>query len=106
MFVSTVRAFAARVPLIKFIGKRTWPAVSEAHAHPAAPAEYQKTFEAFLKRRKDALTSLSSSTSSGAPAASVVDEFWEAPERFWHPKIRELQEWEIEAIATGGASLH
>lgn len=24
--------------------------------------------------------------------------FWEAPSRYWKPRVRELEEWEMEAI--------
>ncbi|KAF7370767.1 hypothetical protein MSAN_00710100 [Mycena sanguinolenta] len=75
-----LRVLAAhRQPLIKFVGKRSWPSTQATpHAHPAAPPEFQKR---------------------------VVSEFWLAPERFWRPRGRELEESEIEAVLSGGASL-
>ncbi|KAL1747786.1 hypothetical protein HDZ31DRAFT_31111 [Schizophyllum fasciatum] len=98
MFSTSVRGMArVHQPLIKFVGKRNWPSTTEPpHAHPFAPKEYAK---AFHQESSDA--SAASATSSGG----AVSEFWEAPERFWRPRIRQLQDWEIEAITSGGASL-
>ncbi|KAJ7760374.1 hypothetical protein B0H16DRAFT_1532100 [Mycena metata] len=89
---ATLRVLAAQhQPLIRFLGKRSWPSgQATPHAHPAAPPEFQKRF-------------LRPSPQVGTD--SVVSEFWEAPERFWRPRIRELEESEIDAILSGGASL-
>ncbi|KAF7984836.1 hypothetical protein HWV62_10779 [Athelia sp. TMB] len=81
----------------------------EQHAHPAAPEELKKAFGDFLKKfeasgsgAKDASTSSKKSESG----KEVFGEFWEAPSRFWRPKVRELEEAEMDAISSGGASLH
>lgn len=96
MFSTSVRGMArVHQPLIKFVGKRSWPSNEPAHAHPAAPKEYAKAFH------QD--SSAPSETKAGKSGA--VAEFWEAPERFWRPRIRQLEDWEIDAISTGGASL-
>ncbi|KAJ7594817.1 hypothetical protein C8J56DRAFT_1161356 [Mycena floridula] len=88
----TLRVFR-HSPLIKFIGKRSWPSAPEApHGHPAAPPEYRNPF----KGVKSSSKSLKSGTFS---------EFWDAPPRFWQPKTRWLEDAEIEAISSGGASL-
>ncbi|KAJ7065922.1 hypothetical protein B0H15DRAFT_958471 [Mycena belliarum] len=96
---ATLRVLAARVhqPLIKFPGKRSWPSTTP-HAHPAAPPELQKRFS-------DSVTALPPSAGK-TKAGTVVPEYWEAPERFWRPRIRELENAEIEAVLSGGASLH
>ncbi|KAJ7623359.1 hypothetical protein FB45DRAFT_925377 [Roridomyces roridus] len=88
---STMRL--ARQPLIQFLGKRSWPASpAEAHAHPAAPPDFRKVF-----------TKPSSPTKP--QSGSVFSEFWDAPPRFWRPRARELDESEIDAVLSGGASL-
>ncbi|KAJ7115767.1 hypothetical protein C8R44DRAFT_628625 [Mycena epipterygia] len=89
---ATLRVLAARVhqPLIKFPGKRSWPSTpATPHAHPAAPPEFQK-------RYSDVAAGPSTETRKGSPG--VISEFWEAPERFWRPRIRELEESEIDAV--------
>ncbi|KAF9020604.1 hypothetical protein BDZ89DRAFT_264683 [Hymenopellis radicata] len=79
-------------PLIKFIGKRTWPSgPSTPYAHPAGvplPAGFSKS-----------APTPGLSKSSLGPA--IFSEFWEAPKRFW---MRELSADEMIAIETGGAS--
>ncbi|KAJ7043398.1 hypothetical protein C8F04DRAFT_943859, partial [Mycena alexandri] len=95
---ATLRVLAAHhQPLIRFLGKRSWPSgQATPHAHPAAPPEFQKRFSD---------VAASPSGKSAGRTGSVVSEFWEAPERFWRPRIRELDESEIDAILSGGASL-
>ncbi|KAF8907164.1 hypothetical protein CPB85DRAFT_1311925 [Mucidula mucida] len=97
----------AYTPLIKFIGKRTWPsgmysafaaltcsAISgptPPHAHPAGvplPAGFSKS-----------VPEHGPSKSSAGPA--IFSEFWDAPKRFW---MRELSADEMTAIESGGAS--
>jgi len=93
---ATLRVLAAhRQPLIQFIGKRSWPSTTP-HAHPAAPPEFQKRYSD---------VAASSSTEGKGKTGSVVGEFWQAPERFWRPRVRELEESEIDAVLSGGASL-
>ncbi|KAJ7695197.1 hypothetical protein B0H17DRAFT_1056775 [Mycena rosella] len=94
---ATLRVLAARVhqPLINFPGKRSWPSTTP-HAHPAAPPEFQQRYSGVAAVSSD----VGKSTSK-----SVVSEFWEAPDRFWRPRIRELEESEIDAVLSGGASL-
>lgn len=67
------------------------------HPHPAAPSEFQNSFGDFLKKFQASLTSSPSPSKSGS-SGNVVSEFWEAPSRFWKPRIRELEDAEIEAI--------
>jgi len=91
-----------RQPLIHFIGKRQWPTTPEApHPHPAAPEQVKQSFSEFLKKFKASASSPAESSSGRKASGQVFEEFWQAPERFWK---RELQEWEIELVATGGAS--
>ncbi|KAF8887595.1 hypothetical protein BD779DRAFT_1440831 [Infundibulicybe gibba] len=87
-----VLSSSTRQPLIKFLGKRTWPSTPESpHPHPAAPVELKKTFSDFVKKVE---------TPTAAPSSQKAahHEYWEAPERFWNPKVREIEEQEIEAI--------
>ncbi|KIJ70640.1 hypothetical protein HYDPIDRAFT_105383 [Hydnomerulius pinastri MD-312] len=98
----TLRLLSARAhkPLINFIGKRSWPSsAGPSHPHPAAPPEYRKTFSGIVQPT-------SSSRKPAAGEQPAFQEFWEAPARFWRPKNRELEEFEIDAVLTGGASLH
>ncbi|OBZ66638.1 hypothetical protein A0H81_13399 [Grifola frondosa] len=85
-------ASKARTPLIRFVGKRQWPSTPEApQAHPFAPASASSALNP---------TPAKASAQADVP---VYDEFWEAPERLWK---HDLEEAEIEAILSGGASLH
>ncbi|KAK7030617.1 hypothetical protein R3P38DRAFT_2929537 [Favolaschia claudopus] len=95
----TIRALAShRQPLIKFIGKRSWPSTHDApHAHPAAPPEFQK------RHYDDVAPSKSPSERKNSGGAAL--EFWQVPERFWNPRGRELEEREISAVLSGGASM-
>ncbi|KIM60811.1 hypothetical protein SCLCIDRAFT_1216525 [Scleroderma citrinum Foug A] len=88
---SSVRRLAeqAHRPLISFVGKRTWGAPLAAHPHPAAPPEYRHVF--------------SNSPPSKRP---VFQHFWEAPSRLWSPRYKHLSDAEVDAISSGGASLH
>ncbi|KAG5635318.1 hypothetical protein H0H81_011731 [Sphagnurus paluster] len=98
----SLRVFSSRAhqPLIRFLGKRTYPSTPSApHAHPAAPAELKNHFADFVKKFEASGKSSSLSTLS----TGALSEFWEAPERLWKQDIAEA---EIEAILTGGASLH
>ncbi|KAJ3826444.1 hypothetical protein F5878DRAFT_565611 [Lentinula raphanica] len=106
----SVRIFAERVhtPLIRFLGKRSWPSSPETpHAHPFAPSEFQnKNYTQFSKGASESGPSASSSSSSsGSKSSNAFQEFWEAPERFWKPKVHQLEEVEIDAILSGGATV-
>ncbi|KAG6374988.1 hypothetical protein JVT61DRAFT_3763 [Boletus reticuloceps] len=100
----------AHKPLISFIGKRIWPscghivlscrfrthsaaAFAPAHPHPAAPPECRKTF------------SQQTPNTAGTTEQLSFRDFWDAPARLWRPRHHELQEFEIDAIQSGGASL-
>ncbi|KAI0786521.1 hypothetical protein C8Q75DRAFT_808492 [Abortiporus biennis] len=111
MFPSVIRlntTAAARKPLIHFIGKRQWPSQPEApHPHPFAPAELKQAFSDFVAKFKasgsQAAASKPSSSTKAGENVQVYDEFWKAPERLWK---QEISEAEVEAILSGGASLH
>ncbi|KAF8901700.1 hypothetical protein CPB84DRAFT_1679469 [Gymnopilus junonius] len=101
----SLRCCSARVhtPLIKFLGKRSYPSTPDApHPHPAAPAELKQRFSEFLAKMNASSSSESAAKASSGPA--VYSEFWEAPPKFWNYKTRHIEEAEIEAIMTGGAS--
>jgi len=100
---STISVLSSRgyQPLIKFLGKRVFPsAPSTPHAHPAAPVELQQRFSELKKFEA------SETRSDKGRGAASFSEFWEAPERFWRPKAREITDAEVDAILSGGASLH
>ncbi|KAF8735315.1 hypothetical protein AX14_002303 [Amanita brunnescens Koide BX004] len=85
----------AHQPLIKFVGKRTWPSAREVpHAHPAAPSGL----------RPESVSS-PSSESFTTHSRTVFNPYWEAPGRLWYPTIRNLHDTEMDAIMSGGASL-
>jgi len=95
-----VLSLQAHRPLIKFLGKRIYPSTPSApHAHPAAPAEVKSRFSDFLKK----LEASGESSSSSLQSKTVLSEFWEAPERLWK---QDLEEAEMDAVMSGGASLH
>ncbi|KAI0759705.1 hypothetical protein BD413DRAFT_487365 [Trametes elegans] len=107
----TLRLANAHKPLIRFIGKRQWPAKpEEQHPHPFAPPELKQQFSDFLKKFQSSPSaapagpsSSSASSSTSGSQGPVFQEFWQAPPRLWK---HELQEWEIELVQSGGASLH
>ncbi|KAN0140175.1 hypothetical protein V8E53_002071 [Lactarius tabidus] len=96
----------AHKPLISFIGKRKWPTGPQPRQpHPAAPAEFKAAFPDFLKKYESFSFSSTSSSNGKSSGKPIFNEFWEAPEYLWQPKIRNLDESEIDAVLSGGASL-
>jgi len=92
----------AHTPLIKFLGKRSYPSTPDVpHPHPAAPIEFKQRFSEFLAKMNSSTTSESAVKPS---SDTVFNDFWEAPPRFWKPKVRLLEEDEMNAIMSGGAS--
>ena len=106
----------AHKPLISFIGKRQWlpgkfptpPGVcfvfktvtgpQPQRPHPAAPTQFKEAFSDFLEKYKNLSfpsTSSSNEQSSGRP---IFNEFWDAPEYLWQPKVRKLEDLEIDAV--------
>ncbi|KAF7416196.1 hypothetical protein PC9H_002460 [Pleurotus ostreatus] len=109
MFLTRARLAAVHQPLIKFIGRRQWPSTPEIpHFHPAAPVDLRDK-SAIISKAVSQLTSSpspsSSSSKSSGSGKQVYSEFWEAPERFWKPRVRYVPDFEIDAILSGGASL-
>ncbi|KAF4619161.1 hypothetical protein D9613_005588 [Agrocybe pediades] len=95
----------SRTPLIRFLGKRTWPSTPEApHPHPAAPSEFKQRFPQFLEARNNSTSSPAKSSSKSEETGNIYNEFWEAPARFWKPRVRYIDEKEMDAIMSGGAS--
>ncbi|KAH9853363.1 hypothetical protein C2E23DRAFT_120679 [Lenzites betulinus] len=103
----SLRLANAHKPLIRFIGRRQWPTKpEEQHPHPFAPAELKQHFADFVKKFESSPSQSSSpaaSSSKAGASSAVYQDFWEAPSRLWK---RELQDWEIELVQSGGASLH
>ncbi|KAI6151648.1 hypothetical protein BKA82DRAFT_4101649 [Pisolithus tinctorius] len=83
---STGRLLSEHVhrPLIRFIGKRVWSSPGAGQPHPAGPAKQPPN----------------------AKHKSVFQHYWEAPPRLWNPRYHNLEQAEIDAIQSGGASLH
>jgi small subunit ribosomal protein YMR-31 len=63
----------------------------------------QRSFADFLKKFETSCTTIKKSSEDGRKQA--FGEFWEAPARFWRPRVRELEDGEIDAVLSGGASL-
>jgi len=100
----SVRLAAAHRPLIRFLGKRSWPSTSNVqHAHPAAPEELKKSFGEFLKKFQSPTRMNSDRSGSGA---HVYREYWEAPSKYWNSRVKTISEEEIDAVLSGGATLH
>ena len=69
------------------------------HPHPAAPSELQQAFSDFVKKFESSSSSVSQSNGAKGGTKEAFGEFWEAPARFWRPRIRELEDGEIDAIS-------
>ncbi|KAI0302928.1 hypothetical protein BC826DRAFT_982358 [Russula brevipes] len=96
----------AHRPLISFIGKRKWPQGPQPqHPHPAAPAQLKEAFSDFLQKYKSHLSPSLSKSIRQNPRGLMFNDFWEAPGHLWQPKSRHLEDAEIDAILSGGASL-
>jgi len=78
----------------------TLTAPDTPHPHPAAPAEFKERFSEFLAKMNS--SGASPKTSSTKPSSSgnvnTFDQFWEAPSRFWQPRVRDMSEAEMDAI--------
>jgi len=94
----SIRFFSARAhqPLIRFLGKRAYPIAPDVpHAHPAAPLVLKQEFVNKISSKPQGLTQLNT---------SHFHDIWEAPSRFWKPKVRQLEDAEVDAVMSGGAS--
>jgi len=101
---TTMRLTATHRPLIRFLGKRSWPSAPNAqHAHPAAPEELKKSFGEFLKKFQAPVKAGHNGPSSGA---HVYKDYWEAPSKYWNSRVKTISEEEIDAVLSGGATLH
>jgi len=100
----TVKVAAAHRPLIRFLGKRSWPSTPDPqHAHPAAPEELKKSFGEFLKKFQ---SPVKAGGNESSPGRHVYQEYWEAPSKFWNGRLKTMSEEEIDAVLSGGATLH
>jgi small subunit ribosomal protein YMR-31 len=125
---ASAAAHAERVPMIKFLGKRAWPASVDhtPHAHPASPT-HQLPADFAIAQQKASTTTFSSyrqlaqqhgplgrahhdgpTSASGQSLGSVTPskgEYFdrnELPARF---RRQPIDMAEIDAIETGGATL-
>ncbi|KAF8264292.1 hypothetical protein EI94DRAFT_1593712 [Lactarius quietus] len=96
----------AHKPLISFLGKRKWPPGPQPQRpHPAAPTQFKEAFSDFLEKYKSFSSSSTSPRNGKSSGKPMFNEFWEAPERLWRPKTSKLEDSEIDAVSSGGASL-
>jgi len=63
------------------------------HPHPAASPEFREHFADFLKKQLD-----QASDPICRQRGMTFRYSWEAPLCFWNPRVRELQDLEMEAI--------
>jgi small subunit ribosomal protein YMR-31 len=70
-------------------------APEQPHAHPAAPQNIKDAFPGFLKKFNASESGTSGGGSSKKEAATLYNEFWEAPSRYW---VKNMSEDEMEAI--------
>jgi len=65
----------------------------------------KEAFPDFLEKSKNFSFPSTSSSNGKISGKPIFNEFWEAPEYLWQPKVRILEESEIDAVLSGGASL-
>jgi len=71
-------------------------ATGAPHPHPAASPESREHFADFLTKQ---LNQAPDSTAHHRNTTGMAFRyFWEAPPRFWNPRVRELEDSEMEAI--------
>jgi len=100
----TARLTAVHRPLIRFLGKRSWPSTPNTqHAHPAAPEELKRSFADFLKKFQSPVRMDGSGSGS---SMHIYREYWEAPSKYWNNRVKTISEEEIDAVLSGGATLH
>ncbi len=66
--------------------------------HPAAPIQLKEAFSEFLEKYKNFSFPSTISSNGQNPGRPIFNEFWEAPEYLWRPKVRKLGDSEIDAI--------
>jgi len=71
-------------------------ATEAPHPHPAASPEIREHFADFLTKQSS--QPLGSTIHHRDTAGMVFRNFWEAPSHFWNPRVRELEDSEMEAI--------
>jgi len=94
--------------LIRFIGKRIYPSSPDVpHAHAAAPLELQQQFlnKMNSSNPQGIQTKASAKYTSSSVNISHYHDFWEAPSRFWKPRVRRLEDQEMDAIMVEWRSL-
>ncbi len=65
--------------------------------HPAAPAQLKEAFSDFLKKYNSPSPSSGRNTQQNSQRL-IFKDFWEAPEPLWRPRIRQLEDAEIDAV--------
>ena len=76
------------------------PGPQPQRPHPAAPAQLKETFSDFLKRYNSPSPPPGRNTQHNSQRVTFKD-FWEAPVALWRPRIRQLEDAEIDAVLVG-----
>lgn len=85
--------------LVSFFVFRTVTGPQPQRPHPAAPAQFKEAFSDFLEKYKKFSFPLTSSSNGQSSGRKIFNEFWEAPEYLWRPKLRQLEDSEIDAVS-------
>ncbi|KAH9956791.1 hypothetical protein BC827DRAFT_1229300 [Russula dissimulans] len=81
------------------------PGPQPQRPHPAAPEQFKEAFAGFLEKYKRTSSQQSNNSALKNPRGLTFDQFWEAPNHLWRPRIRHVEDTEIDAVLSGGASL-
>jgi small subunit ribosomal protein YMR-31 len=65
--------------------------------HPAAPAQLKETFSKFLEKYNSP-SPPSANNAQKNPRQRIFNDFWDAPGHVWRPRIRHLEDAEIDAV--------
>lgn len=67
------------------------------NTHPAAPLELKQKSSEFVNEINSSKPQ-DSQTKGSTESISIYHDFWDAPLRFWKPKVRQLDDEEMDAI--------
>jgi small subunit ribosomal protein YMR-31 len=73
------------------------PGPQPQRPHPAAPTQLKETFSNFLKKYNSPSPSSGRNAQQNSQGLAFKD-FWDAPAALWRPKVRQLEDAEIDAV--------